>query len=153
MMVFCKRAAVVLVLMCLAVGLRAFDVIYGSLFQLDGVSFKNGRPVLPLTRARYANVRVLDKATFEWLKTCPAVCRQKDARGNWQIVSFRAAKTRPDMWIADVAIDEKWQLTFLIFKNKDGFSLVTPKEVTVLDAKWFAHIEKALQTRIMEDKE
>ena len=116
-----KRAAVLgLLLLGNLTGLRAFDLQYGALFSVTGIELKNNRPVLPLTRGKYANVRVLDKETFALLKSCAPSCQQKDVDGNTEIKSFRAAKTRTDMWIADVAVDERWLLTFLVFKNKDG---------------------------------
>ena len=141
-----KRAAVLMYCLFCAVGLRAFDLQYGSLFRITDIKLEHGRPILPVTRGKYVNVRVLDKATFELLKTCAPACTQ-EGEGQTEIAAFRAAKTRPGMWIADVAVDHKWLLTFLVFAHKDGFSFITPEPVAVSDTKWLARVKQALQAR------
>ncbi|MCQ2410754.1 MAG: hypothetical protein MJ053_04570 [Elusimicrobiaceae bacterium] len=147
-MFFDKRAVLSVVLLASTVGLRAFDLQYGTLFKVSGITLSSdGLPVLPLARGKYANVRVLDKNTFEFLQTCAASCKQQEAAGQTEVISFRAAKTRPDMWIADVAVDNRWSLTFLVFKNKSGFSVVTPSDITVRDRMWLSHVEQLLQAR------
>ncbi len=147
-----KRAAVLAVILLSALGLRAFDLQYGSLFTVHGITLHKGRPVLPLSRGKYANVRVLDKSTFEFLKTCAPACVQADAGGKVRVHHVRAAKTRPDMWIADVSVDEKWLLTFLVFKNKDGFSFIVPQDVHILKERWLNEIKALIQTQISDGK-
>ena len=145
-----KRAAVTGLLVLLsAIWLRAFDLQYGSLFTVRGITLVKGRPVLPLSRGKYANVRVLDKDTFALLKTCVSSCTQEGV-GKIQLRGLRAAKTRPDMWIADVAVDERWLLTFLVFKNKDGFSFIVPQDVRVLKARWLDDVKALIQTQISD---
>ncbi len=147
-----KRAAVIGLLVLLsAVWLRAFDLQYGSLFTVRGITLHKGRPVLPLSRGKYANVRVLDKDTFALLKTCALSCAQ-EGEGKIQLRQLRVAKTRPDMWIADVSVDEKWLLTFLVFKNKDGFSFIVPQDVHILKERWLNEIKALIQTQISDGK-
>ncbi|MBR4592565.1 MAG: hypothetical protein IKO35_05095, partial [Elusimicrobiaceae bacterium] len=67
-MFLAKRAVVLGWCLLSVLGLRAFDLQYGSLFQVSGITLQNGSPVLPLTRGKYVNVRVLDKDTFDFLK-------------------------------------------------------------------------------------
>ncbi len=147
-----KRAAVLgLVVLLSTVWLRAFDLQYGSLFTVRGITLNKGRPVLPLSRGKYANVRVLDKDTFALLKTCDPSCAQEGV-GKIQLRQLRAAKTRPDMWIADVSVDEKWLLTFLVFKNKDGFSFIVPQDVRIVKERWLDEIKALIQTQISNGK-
>ena len=144
-------AALGLFLFCCQ-GVGAFDLEYGTLFRVSGIALKQNRPVLPLTRGKYANVRVLDKATFETLKACPSLCRQEKGEGELQIRSFRAAKTRAGMWIADVAVDQKWLLTFLVFQKEGQFSFVVPQAVTVLDPNWLSRVEQLLRAQVPVEK-
>ena len=137
-----------------ACGLCAFDLQYGSLFSVAGITIKDGKPVLPLSREKYANVRVLDKETFDFLKNCTASCKQPGGEGEVQIVAFRAAKTRAGMWIADVSIDEKWLLTFLLFQTEEKVDVVFPQEVNILNKDWFDKVLILLRGQIVsEEKE
>lgn len=148
-----KRAAVLGLVLWSALQAGAFDLQYGELFVVSGITVENSRPVLPLTRGKYANARVLDKETFALLKTCPALCRQESKGGQWQVSQLRPAKTRADMWIAEVSVDGAWLLTFLIFKNKDGFRLVSPEPVRVLDASWLLRVEQGLTKQVSAQQE
>ncbi len=143
-----RRAVCLVLLLGSTGGLYAFEVTYGSLFQVRGITLKNGRPVLPLARKQYANVRVLDKETFELLKTCAGACTQPASHGETELAAIRPAKTRPDMWIADVAVDNKWQLTFLVFKNGEKFEFVSPEGVKIIDGRWLARVHRLLQARV-----
>ncbi len=148
-----RRAAVIGLLIAFsAVWLRAFDLQYGSLFTVRGITLSKGRPVLPLTRGKYVNIRVLDKATFDFLKTCAPSCVQEPAVGNVRVQQLRAARTRPDMWIADVAVDERWLLTLLVFKKPDGFSFIVPQDLKVLQRRWLADIQALVQREILQEK-
>lgn len=132
-MFWLKRTALAAWCMAAATGLCAFDLQYGSFFKIDSVSIKDGRPVLPLARNRYANLRVLDRDTFERLTSCPSVCRQEAASARPEVSEIRAAKTRKGMWIADVSFGGQWLVTFLIFENKDGFGVKEPEHFVFLD--------------------
>ena len=150
---FCKRIVLLGLCLFVAPGLCAFTLQYGTLFQVADITLSQaGKPVLPLSRGKYANVRVLDKDTFEILKKCPALCRQTADKGEMVIHDFRPAKTRPGMWIAQVSYDEKWLVTFLIFQNKKGFGVVAPEHFVFLDKDLKARTEKLLSSRAQEQK-
>ena len=140
---FYKR--IVLLGLCLwaSSGLCAFTLQYGSLFKVADITLsQEGKPVLPLARGKYANIRVLTKDTFEILKKCPASCRQTADKGEISIHGFRPAKTRPGMWI----------VTFLIFQNKEGFGVVAPEHFVFLDKTLRARTEQLLSARVQEEK-
>ncbi len=138
------RTVLAAVLLSVSCGLCAFDLQYGSFFNVSQIALQNGRPVLPLARGKYANVRVLDKETFAFLKTCSADCRQEGVSAEPRVYEIRAALTRKGMWIADVAFGDKWLVTFLIFKNPDGYGIVTPDHFTFLDLRLKAQVEQLL---------
>lgn len=125
-------------------GLRALDVSYGSLFRVSGVSRPEGKAVLPLSRGKYANVRVLDWETLEFVNACTEPCVQDAGPGRIKTADFRPAKTRGGMWIADVAFDGKWLITFLVFQNKNGYGVKPPEEFIFLDENLRGRVEKAL---------
>ncbi len=147
-----ERAAIECALLCFAAtGLCAFDLQYSDLFRVTGITLEEGRPVMPVTRGQYVNARVLDKDTFEFLKTCGPVCQQ-DGAGEVQVSSLRAAFTRPDMWIAAVAVDQKWLLTFLVFEHEEGIGVVVPEPITVLSQEWLSRVKQVLETGVREAK-
>ena len=127
----------------------AFDVVYGSFFIVPKVSIQADRPILPLTGGKYANVRILNKETFHWLRACTeATCSQPGTKGNTEIQTMRAANTRPNMWIAQVAVDQRWLLTFLIFREESAvYRVVEPETVRFTDGKWLENIKKQLMVR------
>ena len=121
-----------------------FDVTYGSFFTVRGVTQKQGKPVLPTTRGKYVNVRVLDKETVDFLRACTENCVQQGADGQTEVTSLRAAKTREGMWIAEVAVDKRWLLTFLIFQNPTGYGVVAPEAVAIKQKSWRRQVEQQL---------
>jgi hypothetical protein len=147
-----KRVAILALLLLNAVWLRAFDLQYGELFCVTNLTQKKGKVILPVTRGKYTNVRVVDKATYRLLKTCGNLCKQESLGGEISVTQMRKAQTRYNMWIADVTVDSRWLLTFLVFRNKDGFDFIVPQDVRVTDKKWFQQIKQSIQTRIMQDE-
>ena len=129
-------------------GLRALDFQYGSLFNVKGITFKNDLPVLPLSHKQYADVRVLDKETFALLRNCKDSCNQSAADGVVRLGRIRPAQTRPGMWIAEVAVDEKWLLTFLVFKEGEAIRIVSPGGVEFLNALWLNRVHSLLQAQV-----
>ena len=123
----------------------ALDVTYGSFFTVRGIAQKDGRPVLPLTRGQYANVRILDKDTWASLSACKStLCRQKASGGETEVVSLRAAKTRPGMWIADISVDRRWLLTFLVFQNTRGYSVKAPEVIHIENEDWLHQLKQRI---------
>lgn len=148
-----KRAVIGCVLLCgTAIGLHAFDLQYGDFFRVSGITLEGDLPVMPVTRGQYVNTRVLDKETLEFLKTCADVCKQ-DGAGDVQLASLREALTRPGMWIAAVAVDQKWLLTFLVFENEQGIGVVVPEPITVLSNDWSLRVERLLEAGVQEAKQ
>ena len=135
-MFFKKCAAAAVAIGCMLPALRAFEVEYGSLFKITDVVLSDGLPVLPLSNGKYADVRVLDKETFDFLKTCPARCKQPAVNTGTVVSAIRPAKTRENMWIAELEVDGKWLLVVLAFGKGDDVSVVFPPSVTVLNEKW-----------------
>ena len=153
MKIWFKRIVAVLGLF-LALPLCALDVQYGTFFTVKGVSVQDGKLVLPLARKKYANVRILDKATYQWVLACkPDNCVWQAAPGHTQIQSVREANTRPGMWIAQVDVDGKWVLTFLVFENPDGFGFVVPQEIVITAKSWQDSIEQQIAAEITRLKE
>ena len=134
--------------------LWGFKVQVGSFFEIDKITYKKGRLVLPVTRRKYHNVRVLDKETFVWLSSCgeQTICKQALAEASFQIEQIRPAQTRPDMWIADVSFGDKWLITFLLFKNGNDFSLQVPKVFKFLDVQLQTQVFKELVARVEKEK-
>ena len=151
----CKRTVLTFYFLFVSCGLCAFDLQYGSFFTVRNIVLKQGQPVLPLARGKYANVRVLDKDTFLFLKTCVGDCRQESVSAAPALFEIREALTRPGMWIADIYFDGKWLITFLIFQNKSGFDVKEPDDFVFLDKQLKKEVEKMLSSAAarMERKE
>ena len=141
---FFKRTALVVGWLIGSCGLCAFDLQYGSFFEVQNIRLQQGRPVLPLARGQYANLRVLDKATFELLKNCGEGCRQEVTAAEPQIFDMRAALTRPGMWIAEVSFGGQWLITFLVFQNETGFWVKEPEHFIFLDKRLQAQVQEML---------
>ena len=134
--------------------LWGFKVQVGSFFEIDKIAYKNGRLILPATRRKYHNVRVLNRDTFEWLLSCKEqnICKQVVSSAPFRIEQIRPAQTRPNMWIADVAFIDKWLITFLLFKNENDFSLQVPKVFKFLDVQIQTQVLKELVAQVEKKK-
>lgn len=141
---FLGRAVFALAVVCCPWTLRALDVSYGSLFQIFNVSLRDGAVVLPLSRGKYANIRVLGRETLDFLTACPKTCVQDAAGGKVNVEEFRAAKTRGGMWIADVSFDGRWLVTFLVFQNENGYAVKPPEDFRFLDKNLRLRTEQIL---------
>lgn len=141
---FLRRAAFALAVLFCPWTLRAFDVLYGSLFQISNVSRLEGKTLLPLSRGKYANIRVLTRETLRFITACPEPCVQDAGAGKIKAEEFRAAQTRGGMWIADVSFDGKWLITFLVFQNKNGYAVKPPENFLFLDKNLRRRVEKIL---------
>lgn len=121
---------------------------YGNWLQVQHISRQDGRLQMPLSRKKYANVRLLDKKLYQFLLECKTPCRFDVKENQWKLVSLRAAKTRPNMWIAEAEINEQLNLTFLIFKEKDTYQLKPPQEVLFTDKKLLKQIYSQIVEKI-----
>lgn len=144
---FLGRAVFALAVVCWPWMLRALDVSYGSLFQISHISRQDEVVKLPLSRGKYANIRILNRETLEFLTTCPELCVQDAPLGEIKVEEFRAAQTRGGMWIADVSFGGRWLITFLIFENKHGYTVKPPEDFRFLDNNLRCQIEKILASQ------
>jgi len=145
---------VVLGMLLLSPALWGLKVQVGSFFEIDKITYKKGRLVLPTTRRKYHNIRVLDRETFLWIATCKdqTICKQALEKMPFQIVQIRRAATRPNMWIADVSFAQKWLVTFLVFKNENGYALEAPKVFKFLDLQLQTQVLDALRADLENGK-
>lgn len=133
--------------------LQAFKVQVGTFFEIDKIAYKKGRLALPVTRRKYHNVRVLERDTFLWLATCQnkEICKQEVPSLSFSLERLRAASTHKGMWIADVSFGEKWLVTFLVFKQKEGYSLKAPDVFNYLDVPYGRQVEKVIVQAVEAD--
>lgn len=127
----------------------AWEVVYGPFFIIRGITRERQRIVLPLSRKKYANVRVLDEKTYRWLQACQTErCHQPQAQGQTEVVSVRAAQTRQGMWIAEVAIDQRWLITLLVFQNPTGYGIVSPEVMEITQADWYRQVQQQVNLAV-----
>lgn len=118
----------------LAPALHALDVTVGSSFIISGITRPEGKVILPLEREGYYNVRILDKATYDFVSSCTQSCRQELGEMTPTVVQVRPAQTRENMWIAHVNFNQAWRVTFLVFKEKNGYRVKPAQHF-----RWISH--------------
>ncbi len=114
------------VLVILTLALHALDVSYGSFLKITGIERTKGKIILPAERKKYHNVRILDKDTYRFVKSCQSPCVQEVQTVAVSVSEVRPAKERPDMWIAIVAFNQAWQGTFLVFRRGETYQVKSP---------------------------
>ncbi len=143
---FCfRRVLAVCMLMWAAGAACAFSFSYGEFFDVKDVQNKDGILTMPLTNGVYKNVKILSKEMYGFLLHCPQECRYPVAKAGFESIDYRKALTREGMLIADVDFNQEIALTFLVFKNKDGFSVKVPESVIFKDKKLQKQVEKYLK--------
>lgn len=141
---FCLKRAPALLLLLFAVPAGAFTFSYGNFFDVKDVKNEGGALVLPLARGKYKNVKVLQKDVFDFLLQCRQACRYPVQEAQFVPADFRKAFTKEDMLIADVDFNGEITLTFLVFKNRNGFWVKTPEEAVFKDKKLEKRVKKQL---------
>lgn len=138
-----RRAVAAFACLLTAAAAHAFSFSYGPYFTVTSIrrTQKDG-VVLPVARKKYRNIRLLSAKAYHVLDACGENCSQEVSYMHFNIGDWRKASTREDMLIADVEFNDQWAVTFLVFKNKSGFSVKTPEDFTFQD--------KALQTRVTD---
>ncbi len=131
-------------LLCCAVPACAFTFSYGNLFDVKDIRQDNGVVVLPVSDGKYKNVKVLSKQVYDFLSQCKADCRYSADGAEFASVDYRQAFTNERLLIADVDFNSEITLTFLVFKNKDGFWVKPPKEVVFKDTRLQSRVQKYL---------
>ena len=128
-----QRAKWVFILLCfVSPTLHALEVSYGQFFKVAHIKRADGQLILPVERKKYYNVRILNKDTYQFVKTCQAPCVQSVSNVEVAVLQVRAAKERPDMWIATVAFNQAWQGTFLVFRQGEKYSIKPPADLIFL---------------------
>ena len=148
-MFWCKRASALCAALLLGSAAHAFTFSYGSLFDVKDVKNENGVLLMPLSSGKYKNVKVLDKDIYDFLLQCTKDCRYAVQDAQFVSVDYRKALTNERMLIADVDFNGQLALTFLVFKNKNGFRVKTPDEAVFKDRKLEQRV-KAYITRLAE---
>ena len=64
------------------------------------------------------------------------------------MAEIRPAKTRKEMWIADVSFDGKWLITFLVFARDNGYDIKLPEHFEFLDSALQGRVEDLIATEI-----
>lgn len=124
--------------------LCAFDFAYGPYFRVSAITQTEEGVQLPLARKKYANLKLLSSAVYRTLAACKQDCSQEVSHMQFNIGDWRKAKTREGMLIADVEFNGQWAVTFLVFKNKEGFGIKPPEHFTFTDKKLEKEVEDAL---------
>ena len=148
-MFYIRRVLTLCTLLWAACAACAFTFSYGEVLDIKDVQNKNGVLLMPLTNGKYKNVKVLSKDVYQFLLHCQKECQYPAASVHFKSVDYRRALTREGMWIADIDINDELVLVFLVFKNKDGFSVKAPQTVVFKDKKLLKQIEVYL-TKLVE---
>ncbi len=117
----------------LSPALHAWDVTVGSSFKILDVVRTDAKIVFPLERKKYANIRVLNRATYQELLRCADPCKLVENVETPRVAQVRPANTQQNMWIAQVDYLPAWRLTFLVFKKGNNYSIRFPEHVEFLN--------------------
>ena len=142
---FClKRILLAGVLCCLAMPVCAFTFSYGTGIKIQGVEIKSGKLLLPITRKKYRNVKIVSKELFQFLKKCTDECVYPVAEIKITSVDYRRSFTSEDLMIAEVELNQELILTFLVFQKANGISVKAPETVQFTNPMLYGEIEKYL---------
>ena len=142
--------ALVGVVVMLTPTLYALDVSYGSFLKITGIERAEGKIVLPTERKKYHNVRILGKDTYQFVKSCTAPCVQSVQTVEIVVTDVRPAKERSDMWIATVAFNQAWQVTFLVFRNGETYQIKIPVNLFFLQRTFKKRTEEVITAAVKE---
>ncbi len=139
-------------LLTMVPALHALDVSYGNFLTITGIERTNGKVLLPVERKKYYNVYILDKNTYQFVATCSAPCVQKVTDMKVTVAEVRAAKERPDMWIASVSFNQDWQGTFLVFRREEKYSVKPPANLIFVQRTLKKQTEETIIAAVRELK-
>ena len=146
------RIGWVLLFLFLAPALYALDVTVGSSFKILNIARVDGKIHLPIERDKYYNIRILNKETFDFVRTCAEPCRQAFTDVVVQVQEMRPAKTRENMWLATVSFKNAWAVTFLVFKRGEKYAVKFPEHFVFLDNALRARMQTAIVKAVEEIK-
>ena len=138
-----QRAGWVFLLLLFASTLHAFVVEVPGSFTISKVTHQEGKVVLPAER-NYQNIRILDKATYDFVSSCVERCVQPLTQVTPVVMEVRSAKTRANMWIVQVAFNRAWLITFLVFQKGNDFSVKPPQDFKFLSTPLAAQTRKVI---------
>lgn len=113
--------------------LCAMDVQVDRSFKIVGIDRTEGKLVLPAEHKKYSDIRIVDRGTFNFVRKCTEPCIQTLVPLDFIVHEIRPAQTHEDMWIVSVDFNQAWLITFLVFKQRDSFSIKGPKHFIFLD--------------------
>lgn len=145
-----KRMGWVLLLLLFAPALYALDVTAASSFIIKNVGRSGKQIKLPLERKKYYNIRILNKDTFDFVQTCTEPCVQTFETIVPAVQEVRPAKTREDMWLASVAFNRAWLVTFFVFKDGENYFVKSPANFTFLDRTLEAQTHRLVLQTVQE---
>jgi hypothetical protein len=118
-----------------------------TFFQIKGIRFKEDRVVLPLSRNKYNDIRVLDQQTFSQLKNCQTVeiCSQNLTKIDVKIENVRSIK---EFFLVDVNLGDRWLVTFVVLKNGKDFMIKPPTRFKFLSNVFKEEVERAIRQGI-----
>lgn len=125
-----KRVGWVFLLLLFAPALHAFEVTIPGSFTISGLTRSAGKLEFPAERKQYHNIRILDRATHDFLVSCPVPCIQPLTDVTPAVVEVRPAQTRKNMWIVQVAFNQAWLITFLVFQKGNNLDVKLPDHFT-----------------------
>lgn len=130
--------------------LFALTVEVGDCFKVEKIRFRQGKLILPVSKQKWADVRIIGRETYDFVHTCQGVksCKQPLSVPVWQVESIRPARTRENVWIADVSLSQQWQLTFLVFRQNNHYTLKIPPQVQFISKTLEAQILKQITAEI-----
>jgi len=124
----------------------AFDFSYGNYLVVKDIKQRDKKLLLPVAQRKYRNIKVLSKDVYVFLRQCQTDCRLEVSKADFSVEDSRKALTREGMLLADVSFNGDLLLTFLVFKEKNGFSVKTPEKVVFTDKQ----LERQVQARLRE---
>lgn len=147
-----KYAGWVLCILFLVPALHALDVTVGSSFKITGIVRGQDKVQLPVERDKYYNIRILSKHTLDFVRGCEAPCRQVLEPVSPSVEEIRPAATRENMWIASVAFNREWLVTFLVFKTQQEWTVKAPADFMFLDKNLETQTRELILKAVKENK-
>lgn len=137
-------------LLLVSPALFALEITVGSSFKISGLTRTVQGVTLPIERQKYANIRVLDQATYQWLGSCKEPCVQNVASFMPVVSQLRPARTQERMWIAQVDFLPSWRMSCLVFKKGNVFSVKFPAHVQFLNSVLEANTREVIIQAVQE---
>ncbi len=106
---------------------------------------------LPQER-KYHNIRLLNQATYDFVSSCPLPCTQDLGNVAPTVQALRPARTRDNMWIAQVSFNRAWLITFLVFKKGENWRITAPQHFTFLSDALRAQTHRVIKEAVLQEE-